>query len=62
MVVSCWWTSITVLSVAMAICNFCLLWARTVDEVGDNNNNELDDGVILDRRLGTTYSGQVSPL
>ena len=24
---------------------------------GDNNNNELDDGIALDRLPGTTYSG-----
>ena len=39
----------------------CLFWARTVDEVGENNNNELDDGMTLDRRLGTTYSGYFLP-
>jgi hypothetical protein len=40
---------------------FCLLWARTVDEVGNNNNNELDDDVMLNRRLERTYSGYFLP-
>ena len=29
---------------------------------GNNNNNELDDGITLDRRLGTTYSGYFAVL